>query len=68
MFETKDLNTLKIIQKARAFADEDLLNENLVFDLIHKELAPLKEEDKASFIKLLNTLLQSKEKALLSSK
>lgn len=62
----KDLRILKIIQKAREFGDSDLLNENLVEILINSKINSLNQSDKNEFIKILNSIVEIKEKAHLS--
>lgn len=66
MYEKKDLRILKIIQKAREFGDSDLLNENLVEILINSKINSLNQSDKNEFIKILNSIVEVKEKAHLS--
>ncbi|QWU80147.1 hypothetical protein DU472_02250 [Campylobacter novaezeelandiae] len=66
MYEKKDLRILKIIQKAREFGDSDLLNENLVEILINSKINSLNQSDKNEFIKILNSIVEIKEKAHLS--
>ncbi|MBK1964492.1 hypothetical protein [Campylobacter novaezeelandiae] len=66
MYEKKDLRILKIIQKAREFGDSDLLNENLVEILINSKINGLNQSDKNEFIKILNSIVEIKEKAHLS--
>ncbi|MBK1971008.1 hypothetical protein JG676_01965 [Campylobacter sp. 2018MI35] len=66
MYNRKDLRVLKIIQKAREFGDNDLLNENLVEILINSKMNNLSQNDKKEFIKILNSIVEIKEKAHLS--
>lgn len=66
MYEKKDLRILKIIQKAREFGDSDLLNENLVEILINSKINSLNQSNKNEFIKILNSIVEVKEKAHLS--
>lgn len=61
-----DLKVLKIVQKARELADGDLLNEQLVQSLINTDFKELNAEQKAKITELLNALVESKEKAMLS--
>lgn len=66
MYERKDLRVLKIIQKAREFGDGDLLNEALVKQLIDADLE-ISEKEKEELATLLNSLINAKDKALLSN-
>lgn len=61
-----DLKVIKIVQKARELADGDLLNEQLVQSLINTDFKELNAEQKAKITELLNALVESKEKAMLS--
>lgn len=61
-----DLKVIKIVQKARELADGDLLNEQLVQSLINTDFKGLNAEQKAQITELLNALVESKEKAMLS--
>lgn len=61
-----DLKVIKIVQKARELADGDLLNEQLVQSLINTDFKELNAEQKAQITELLNALVESKEKAMLS--
>lgn len=63
---TKDLRVLKILQKAREFADTDLLNEELLTKLVEAEFQGILPQQKEQIAKLLNDLLESKDKATLS--
>ncbi|HDZ5065357.1 TPA: hypothetical protein RTH03_001187 [Campylobacter jejuni] len=67
MYERKDLRVLKIIQKAREFGDRDLLNEDLVKQLIDAEFFEINEKEKEELVTLLNSLINAKDKALLSN-
>lgn len=64
---SKDLRVFKILQKARELNDKDLQNEALISALLSKDLSPLSAADKEEFTRLLNTLLEAKQKAGLSS-
>ncbi|EAH8933097.1 hypothetical protein EWX80_02140 [Campylobacter jejuni] len=65
MYERKDLRVLKIIQKAREFGDGDLLNEALVKQLIDADFCEISEKEELAT--LLNSLINAKDKALLSN-
>ncbi|EGK7561584.1 hypothetical protein IO476_000553 [Campylobacter coli] len=67
MYEKKDLRVLKIIQKAREFGDADLLNEILVNQLVNAEFKEIESKEREELIALLNSLLEAKDKALLSN-
>lgn len=67
MYERKDLRVLKIIQKAREIGDGDLLNEALVKQLIDADFCEISEKEKEELATLLNSLINAKDKALLSN-
>ncbi|EAJ8248864.1 hypothetical protein KCA38_000142 [Campylobacter jejuni] len=67
MYKRKDLRVLKIIQKAREFGDGDLLNEALVKQLIDADFCEISEKEKEELATLLNSLINAKDKALLSN-
>ncbi|EAI9346915.1 hypothetical protein H5Z02_000209 [Campylobacter jejuni] len=67
MYERKDLRVLKIIQKAREFGDGDLLNEALVKQLIDADFCEISEKEKEELATLLISLINAKDKALLSN-
>lgn len=67
MYEKKDLRVLKIIQKAREFGDADLLNEALVNQLVNAEFKEIESKEREELIALLNSLIEAKDKALLSN-
>ncbi|EAH9529533.1 hypothetical protein OCH95_001018 [Campylobacter coli] len=67
MYEKKDLRVLKIIQKAREFGDGDLLNEALVNQLVNAEFKEIESKEREGLIVLLNSLIEAKDKALLSN-
>ncbi|EAK8022284.1 hypothetical protein [Campylobacter coli] len=67
MYEKKDLRVLKIIQKAREFGDGDLLNEALVNQLVNAEFKEIESKEREELIALLNSLIEAKDKALLSN-
>ncbi|HEC1876917.1 hypothetical protein ELQ17_03630 [Campylobacter sp. US18a] len=67
MYERKDLRVLKIIQKAREFGDGDLSNEVLVKQLIDADFCEINEKEKEELATLLNSLINAKDKALLSN-
>ncbi|EAI5930586.1 hypothetical protein CK594_00155 [Campylobacter coli] len=67
MYEKKDLRVLKIIQKAREFGDGDLLNEILVNQLANAEFKEIESKEREELIALLNSLIEAKDKALLSN-
>ena len=62
----KDLRILQIMQKAREFADTDLLNEELVASLLNADLPSLTQSEKEQISESLNELVKAKEKATLS--
>lgn len=62
----KDLRVLQIIQKAREFNEGDLLNEELVQSLIKSEIQALSDLEREKISSLLNSLVESKQKATLS--
>ncbi len=64
----KDLRVLQVLQKAREFSDPDLLNESLVKELLTVKFSKLSLEEKEGLILILNSLISSKNKALLSGK
>ena len=66
MYEKKDLRVLKIIQKAREFGDGDLLNEALVNQLVNAEFKEIESKEREGLIALLNSLIEAKDKALLT--
>lgn len=68
MYEKKDLRVLKILQKAREFADADLLNESLVAQLISAEFNKPSSKEREEIIAILNSLISAKDRALLSNK
>ncbi len=67
MYEKKDLRVLKIIQKVREFGDGDLLNEILVNQLVNAEFKEIESKEREELIALLNSLIEAKDKALLSN-
>ncbi len=67
MYEKKDLRVLKTIQKAREFGDGDLLNEILVNQLVNAEFKEIESKEREELIALLNSLIEAKDKALLSN-
>ncbi|EAK3829841.1 hypothetical protein E5S96_03120 [Campylobacter coli] len=67
MYEKKDLRVLKIIQKAREFGDGDLLNEALANQLVNAEFKEIESKEREGLIALLNSLIEAKDKALLSN-
>ncbi|MBX0436798.1 hypothetical protein I9C10_04075 [Campylobacter jejuni] len=67
MYERKDLRVLKIIQKTREFGDGDLLNEALVKQLIDADFCEINEKEKEELATLLHSLINAKDKALLSN-
>ncbi|HEF9792410.1 TPA: hypothetical protein SB158_001274 [Campylobacter coli] len=67
MYEKKDLRVLKIIQKAREFGDGDLLNEALVNQLVNAEFKEIESKEREELIAFLNSLIEAKDKALLSN-
>ncbi|MBZ7950591.1 hypothetical protein ACD575_06320 [Campylobacter sp. LH-2024] len=67
MYEKKDLRVLKIIQKAREFGDLDLCNEILINQLVNTAFNEIEPKEKEELIALLNSLIEAKDKALLSN-
>ncbi len=67
MYEKNDLRVLKIIQTAREFGDGDLLNEALVNQLVNAEFKEIESKEREELIALLNSLIEAKDKALLSN-
>lgn len=67
MYEKKDLRVLKIIQKAREIGDGDLLNKILVNQLVNAEFKEIESKEREELIALLNSLIEAKDKALLSN-
>lgn len=67
MYKKKDLRVLKIIQKAREFGDGDLLNEALVNQLVNAKFKEIESKEREELIALLNSLIEAKDKALLSN-
>jgi len=68
MYDKKDLRVLQVLQKAREFADTDLLNEELVNTLINASFKEIDDKEKSTITKLLTSLIKAKDKALLSKK
>ncbi len=68
MYKKQDLRVLQILQKAREFADSDLLNESLVSELLKTQFPKLSSKEKEEIMLVLNSIISSKEKALLSNK
>ncbi len=66
MYEKKDLNLLKILQKARILGDSELSSEALLRSLLSVENTQINEEEKALITELLNTIVEAKNKASLS--
>ena len=66
MYEKRDLRVLKIMQKAQEFGDFDLSNELLITQLINAEMSELESGEKEEIVKLINSLITAKDKALLS--
>ncbi|ALG96334.1 hypothetical protein ACNANX_03805 [Campylobacter coli] len=56
-----------MIQKAREFGDGDLLNEALVNQLVNAEFKEIESKEREELIALLNSLIEAKDKALLSN-
>ncbi len=67
MYEKKDLRVLKIIQKAREFGDADLSNEALVSQLVNAEFKEIDAREREELVALINSLIDAKDKALLSN-
>ena len=66
--QIKDIRILKILQKSREFSDIDLSNEYLIENLLNSKINQINNEEKNQIINTLNSLINSKEKALLSNK
>lgn len=68
MYEIKNLETLKILQKAREFSDKDLSNEILVDQILKHHTTPFKQSNGDDVKQIFSTLMQAKEKAKMSNK
>lgn len=66
MYERKNLTSLKIMQKAREFQDLELSSEALVNSLLAGELNKIDKDDKTALTRIINSLVEAKEKAKLS--
>lgn len=66
MYERKNLTSLKIMQKAREFQDLELNSEALVNSLLAGELNKIDKDDKTALTRIINSLVEAKEKAKLS--
>ncbi|WP_100223805.1 hypothetical protein, partial [Campylobacter coli] len=51
----------------REFGDGDLLNEALVNQLVNAEFKEIESKEREELIALLNSLIEAKDKALLSN-
>lgn len=67
MYEKKDLKTIQILQKAREFADSDLLNEDLLNQLLNANFQEANTAEKEKIIAILNSVINAKNKARLSN-
>lgn len=67
MYEKKDLRTIQILQKAREFADSDLLNEDLLNQLLNANFQEASTAEKEKIIAILNSVINAKNKARLSN-
>ncbi|AJC94379.1 hypothetical protein FVD15_02230 [Campylobacter volucris] len=68
MYEIKNLQALKILQKAREFSDNDLSNELLTTQMLNYNINPLNKQDSQEITNFINTLIMAKEKAKMSNK
>ncbi|MCX2682537.1 hypothetical protein OQH60_01425 [Campylobacter sp. MIT 21-1685] len=66
MYKTKDPKVVRILQKAREFADSDLLNEALLTQLINADFKVISTAEKEEIITLLNSFINAKDKVNLS--
>lgn len=66
MYE-KRFKSIKNYSKAREFGDGDLLNEALVNQLVNAEFKEIESKEREELIALLNSLIEAKDKALLSN-
>lgn len=67
MYEKKDIRTIQILQKAREFADSDLLNEDLLNQLLNANFQEASTAEKEKIITILNSVINAKNKARLSN-
>lgn len=67
MYEKKDIRTIQILQKAREFADSDLLNEDLLNQLLNANFQEASTAEKEKIIAILNSVINAKNKARLSN-
>ncbi|AJC88028.1 hypothetical protein CINS5915_06435 [Campylobacter insulaenigrae] len=68
MYEIRNLQALKILQKAREFSDNDLSNELLVTQILNQTVTPLSTQDTKEISNFITTLIDAKEKAKMSNK
>ncbi|WP_291951860.1 hypothetical protein [Campylobacter sp.] len=68
MYEVKNLEVLKILQKAREFSDNDLSNELLVTQILNQQITPLNTQDTKEISNFITTLINAREKAKMSNK
>ncbi|EAJ0340813.1 hypothetical protein ACYQB5_001462 [Campylobacter lari] len=68
MYEVKNLLTLKILQKAREFGDNDLSNEVLITQMLNHTSQTLNQNDTKNLNEFITTLINAKEKAKMSNK
>ncbi|HEC1791462.1 TPA: hypothetical protein R1728_001341 [Campylobacter lari] len=68
MYEVKNLLTLKILQKAREFGDNDLSNEVLITQMLNHTSQTLNQNDTKNLNEFITTLIKAKEKAKMSNK
>ncbi|MCR6586802.1 hypothetical protein [Campylobacter insulaenigrae] len=68
MYEIRNLQALKILQKAREFSDNDLSNELLVTQILNQAVTPLSTQDTKEISNFITTLIDAKEKAKMSNK
>lgn len=68
MYKIKNLQALKILQKAREFSDNDLSNELLTTQMLNYNINPLNKQDNQEITNFINTLIMAKEKAKMSNK
>ncbi|MCR8698482.1 hypothetical protein CAMP5118_06455 [Campylobacter sp. LMG 7929] len=68
MYEVKNLLTLKILQKAREFGDNDLSSEVLITQMLNHTSQTLNQNDTKNLNEFITTLINAKEKAKMSNK
>lgn len=63
----KDINILKLAQKAKELNDKELQNTSLLSMLLEHEIIYLNSKEKDDIIQLFNDIIIAKNKANLSS-